>query len=491
MDKRDEFIKILTRMKVTDDHKTRMLYASDHSYAPVLQPDLVVRPHTSDEVIDVVNLARDKGYPLVPVSSGPPHFRGDSVPSVDGAVIVDLSGMKRIEWINRRNRVAVIEPGVTFSELQAALDKQGLRTMFPLLPRSAKSVVGAYMEREPFTLPKYAWDLGDPIASSEIILGDGYRMRTGGGAGPAPTLEGQRKVGGAQKLPLSPGAMDARRIIQGSQGSMGICTWLAIRCELLPEHEEIRFVGSDELGPLIEAAYRLIYLRLPDEMYIINAMTMACLLAQSPENIAALRDRLPEWILVLSVGGYGTLARDQFDYKMGDLEEEAGKLGIELNASLGGVTNEDYRGQVVRRISSGEYWKMRYQGDCRELFFLTSLARAPEFIGKIKETARTHGCDPSNVGVYLQQVIQGTACHVGFDFFMEPDRIREFGHDFHALSLTAFEMGGYFSRPYGDWADIVYPPAKTFVKYARGLKRIFDPALIMNPEKLCFKEMNG
>ncbi len=60
MDKLDEFSKILTKKKVTEDHKTRMLYARDHSYAPSLQPDLVVRPHTSDEVIKVINLARDR-----------------------------------------------------------------------------------------------------------------------------------------------------------------------------------------------------------------------------------------------------------------------------------------------------------------------------------------------------------------------------------------------------------------------------------------------
>ncbi|MCP4625915.1 MAG: FAD-binding oxidoreductase [bacterium] len=489
MDKLHEFSKILSKSQVTADREIRGSFAQDHSYARPLQPDLVVRPYTADEVINIVNLAREKKYPLVPVSSGSPHFRGDTVPSVNGAVIVDLSAMKRIEWVNRRNRVAVIEPGVTFEELQAELDRQGLRTMFPLSPRSSKSVVGAYMEREPFTLPKYAWDLGDPIASAEIILGDGYRMRTGGGAGPAPTLEGQRKVGGAHKLPFSPFAMDVRRIAQGSQGSMGICTWLAVRCELLPEHEEIRFAGSDDLIPLIEAAYRLIYLRLPDEMYIVNALTLACLMEETPEQIAALRDRLPEWILVLSAGGYGTLPRDQFDYKIGDLEEEAGKLGIELNLSMGGINNEDYHRKVVRRVSSGASWKIRYRGDCRELFFLTSQARTPEFIGKIKAVTKRNKYNPQDMGVYLQLLIQGTACHCQFDLFMKPERVREFENGFTALSQKVFDMGGFFSRPYGVWADIVYPPAKTFTKYARGLKRIFDPALIMNPEKLCFKEM--
>jgi FAD/FMN-containing dehydrogenase len=489
MSKRNEFIGILAKDRVTDNQSIRGLFAADHSYAAERKPDLVVRPQTSDEVIEIINLARGKGYPLVPVSSGPPHFRGDSVPSVDGAVIVDLSGMKKIEWVNRRNRVAVIEPGVTFSELQTALTKQGLRAMFPLLPRNTKSAVGAYMEREPFTIPKYAWDLGDPIASSEIILGDGYRMRTGGGAGPAATLEDQRKVGGAQKLPFSPGNMDARRIAQGSEGSIGICTWLAVRCELLPEHEEVLFAGSDELEPLLEAAHRLLYLRLPDEMYIVNAMTLACIMEHSPENIAAMRDKLPEWILVLSAGGYGTLAKDQFEYKMADIRDEAADLKVDLTSSLSGVDNGEFRRQVLRRTSSGEYWKLRYKGDCRELFFLTPLTRIPEFVAALNKKAEANGASLKDTGIYIQQVIQGTACHLQFDFFMEPDKAKGFEEGYNALAAEIFGMGGYFSRPYGALSDLVYPPARTFTKYARGMKRIFDPALIMNPEKLCFKEM--
>jgi len=183
-------------------------YAKDHSFVPPAKPSLVVQPGSSEEIQRLVSLARQRRYRLVPVSSGAPRFRGDTVPSVDGAVMVDLSRMNKILWVNRRNRVAVIEPGVTFGELQKPLEAEGLRGMMPLLPRNNKSVIGAFLEREPFTVPKYAWDLGDPVASSEMVFGDGYRMRSGGGAGPAPSLEEQRKVGGAHKLPLSPFTMD-------------------------------------------------------------------------------------------------------------------------------------------------------------------------------------------------------------------------------------------------------------------------------------------
>ncbi len=486
---KNDFIDILGTQSVSDDSEILEGFSKDHSFVPPKKPALVVAPKTPDEIIDLVKMANRKSAKLVPISSGSPRFRGDSVPGVDDAVIVDLSNMKKIMWINRRNRVALVEPGVTFDELSRELDKQGLRCMMPLLPRSNKSIVGAFMEREPFTTPKYAWDLGDPIASSELILGDGYKMRTGGAAGPAPTLEDQRKIGGAHKLPLSPSSMDLRRIAQGSQGSFAICSWLALRCELLPEHEKVYFAGSDDLESLINASYRFMYLRLTDEQYILNSLNFACLLEKEPDKIEALRKKLPQWILVLSIGGYGELAKDQFDYKDGDILDEAKELSIELQTEIGGIDESQYRKTIVRKVSDDPYWKMRKRGDCREIFFLSSLSKAPEFVKAAQEIADKNGFNSADMGAYFQMVIQGTTCHMEFDIYTSPEDTGKIETFYLDLSKKIFEMGGYFSRPYGAWADLIYPHSDTFVKYARGLKRIFDPNLIMNPEKLCFKEM--
>ena len=483
-----DFKKIIGSKYVIDDPQQLQDYASDNSYVSSRRPELVVRPRKSEEIQEIVKLARQKNLKLVPVSSGPPRFRGDTVPATDGAVVVDLSRMNRINWINRRNRVAVVEPGVTFDQLQQELDKVGLRSMFPLLPRGNKSVVGAFMEREPFTVPKYAWDLGDPVASSELVLGDGYCMRTGGGAGPGKTLEDQRKVGGAQKSPLSPLTMDVRRIAQGSQGSYAICTWLSLRCELLPELEKVFFVGAENLEKLIEISYRLMYLRLPDEMYILNSLNFACLLEKNPSRISALQEKLPPWILVTSIGGYGELPAEQFNYKNADVQEEVEKWGISLEEEIGGVRGSFYRDKVLRKTSEDPYWKTRYKGDCREVFFLTSLSRTPEFIETAQQAAYENGHDPASIGVYLQLVMQGTGCHCEFDLYTSPAKAPGMEGFFNDLSQRIFNLGGYYSRPYGVWSELVYPYSDTFVKYARGLKDIFDPGNVMNPGKLCFKE---
>ncbi|WP_028315100.1 FAD-binding oxidoreductase [Desulfatibacillum aliphaticivorans] len=480
--------KIVGKNRVSGDPGELDAFSLDHSYVGKKAPALIVRPENPDEVQDIVKLANEMDLSLVPVSSGAPRFRGDSVPSVDGAVIVDLSQMNKIMWINRRNRVALVEPGVTFGELQAELDKHGLRAMFPLAPKSSKSVIGAYMEREPFTVPRYAWDLGDPVAGAEFVLGDGNTMRTGGAAGPAATLEAQRATGGAQKLPMSPISMDFRRIAQGSSGSFGVCNWISLRCELLPEHEQVFFGEADSPAPLMEAARRFLNLRLADDLYVVNRLTFASLLKTEADKIEALKEKLPPYVLVASVAGFGDLAKDQFNYKAADLKDEAKKLELPLSSRIGGVTGAAYLSQVVRKCSAEPYWKLRAQGDCRELFFLAPPNKAAGYVEQALALAQKGGFNPDDVGVYLQMAVHGAVCHCGLDYFVSPEKAEALKPLFMETSKALFENGAYFSRPYGPWSGLVYPRYETFVKYANKLKAVFDPKGVMNPGKLCFKE---
>src|SRR3990172_732479 len=87
-------------------------YAADMSFVNPVRPTCVVRPKQAAEIQQLVKLANETHTPLIPISSGPPHFRGDTVPGSGGAIIVDLSGMKQIMFVDRDRRVAMCEPGV-------------------------------------------------------------------------------------------------------------------------------------------------------------------------------------------------------------------------------------------------------------------------------------------------------------------------------------------------------------------------------------------
>ena len=179
---KEELADILNSKTFTNDPETVDTYSRDLSFVKPFKPRFVVKPGSTKEVLSLVSWANQTQTPLVPVSSGPPRFRGDTVPSVPGAVVIDMSGMKKIMRIDVRNKVAMIEPGVTYTELQPELAKEGLRLITPLAPRANKSVVASLLEREPTTAPRFQWASLDPLRCTEIIWGDGQKLVTGDAA---------------------------------------------------------------------------------------------------------------------------------------------------------------------------------------------------------------------------------------------------------------------------------------------------------------------
>ena len=95
-EKKEALIKIVGAENVFDDPAMLEACSRDHSFTRQVKPAMVVKPGNADEVQAIVKWANQTKTPLVPVSSGSPHFRGDSVPSSEGAVIVDLKRMNRI-----------------------------------------------------------------------------------------------------------------------------------------------------------------------------------------------------------------------------------------------------------------------------------------------------------------------------------------------------------------------------------------------------------
>jgi len=231
--KKSALIKIVGADHVLDDPEILESFASDQSYAPRRMPWFVVRPANADQVQKLVQWANETETPLVPVSSGPPHFHGDTVPSAPEGVIVDLSRMNEIKRIDRRNRMVVIEPGVTYGDIEPALAKEGLRISRPLLPRANKSVVASLLERQPTLIPRFNYSLPEPLRTCGVVWGSGEVAFTGEAGNGPMDLEMQWKRGVAQIDPKGPNATDLMRLLTGAQGTMGIVIWASIKCELV------------------------------------------------------------------------------------------------------------------------------------------------------------------------------------------------------------------------------------------------------------------
>lgn len=487
MASKKELAGIVSSECIFDNSETLDTYSKDMSLVKPVKPRVVVRPQNVDEVQAIVKWANQTATPLVPVSSGPPRFHGDTVPSAPGAVMVDLSSMKRIIRIDRRNSIVYIEPGVTYSQLKPELAKEGLKFPLPLLPRANKSVVASLLEREPTLTPRQQWSAIDPLRSTELVWGDGQKMITGD-AGMWPSLEGAWEKKQAASGSSGPGQTDFGRFVSAAQGSMGIVTWVSAKCEVLPDLHKLFFVPAQRLDDLIDFIYRVLRIRFGDELLIVNNLTLASILGDGADQIRALREELPPWVVLVGIAGRSILPRERVEYQEKDIAEIAQQFGLRLLPAVSGARN----GEVLKAIlnpSREPYWKLDYKGGCQDILFLTTLDRTPEFVRTMDSVAEAHGYPLPDIGTYIQPLHQGANCHCEFILPYDqnnPKEVTRIRQLFTKASEALLKEGAFYSRPYGIWANMAYNRDAQTTIVLKKVKGIFDPNNVMNPGKLCF-----
>lgn len=441
----------------------------------------VVCPRDEAQIVDLVSWANRNRVALVPLGSpGGPRRRGGTRPSVP-ALIVDLSGMNRMIHADGRDAIALIEPGLTFPEFDAQLRTHGLRSIKPLLPRRSKSVLAAYLEREPTIAPRDHWDSSDPLSALSITFGSGETFQSGT-AGIPGSLDDNLKGGNRQMMSPGPIVSDYTRVLLGSQGTLGIVGWASIYCEPIPAREEAFLFGSDGFGPVAELARLLALRQLGAHCFLLDRAQAVAALGQGTGGAAAAR--LPAWLLYVSLSAPGEMPDACMAWQTADLAELACSAGAEaIGHGEGG-----YAQDLERRLQQlpDLYYKDAPRGAHHEAFCLTQIGRVEDLIATVSPTldgARERGFD---VGTYVQPIVQGSACHLEFTLFHEPSQAGEASALVLSLIDGLADAGGFLSRPYGAWSEIAYARDPNIVPHLRTVKDMFDPNGVLNPGKLCF-----
>ena len=109
--------------------------------------------------------------------------------------------------------------------------------------------------------------------------------------------------------------------------------------------------------------------------------------------------------------------------------------------------------------------------------------KAPAFVEKMQELAVAEGIDASSIGVYIQPKHQGVNCQVEFTIpycCSCKEKVKEF---FEKAAKELGDMGAYYSKPYGTWADIQFGKDAVTANAFNKLKNVFDPNDVMNTGK--------
>jgi hypothetical protein len=478
-----ELVKICGSNNISNDSNLLKTYSEDLSFFPGKVPKYIIWPDNRNQIQEILKLANSLKLAIIPVSSpsGPRHH-GDTIARHNKSIILNLFKLNKIINIDRKNRVVMIEPGVTFADLIPILHKKGLKISMPLFPRKSKSVLTAALEREPITIPRYMWDSSDPLLCTEVFFGNGELFRTGTAAGPGNIKE-QQKSGQAQINPMGPTQFSPFRIIQGAQGSIGIVTWVTLKLELLPSINKVYHLQSENIEELLDFQHELLKYRLCDELLILNNLNLACLVEEDPNNILKLVKELSEWNLIYVISGKGKLANDRISYLESDINDMLKEKKLDLMER--DIINEN---DILKFLNQADKnpWRLRLSGGYQDIFFISNYEKIPEFIKLIKEQI------PNNLGIYIQAINQGTSYHCEFDIFYNPNNKNEtleVKDKFLKTSIDLMNSGAFFNRPYGLWAKEVYKRHENSTQKAlKKIKKIFDPNNILNPGVLCFDD---
>ncbi len=354
----------------------------DKSLEEAGRPCFILKPENLEKLCALVKYANEASLPLTPLSSGT-HTYGNALVRMGGAA-VDLSGWRQIQKIDHRNRSARIQPGVTYGELQAALAKENLRALFPLLPRKDQSVLTSNLEAQPKLIPEF--NFSEPVYTMEIVMPQGDIFRTGTAALGPPELNQSDMVG-----PWGPG-FDWNRLYTRSQGTLGMVTWMNIMAEPLPSRQKLFFTASDNLGKLVDFTYRVQRKWLGYECFILNRTALALILAQSmPADYERLKKRLPAYVQIFCIGGLRRLPEERIAWQEADFLETARECGLAPQPSIAQAPRAAafFESHLLGCWEGDVYWKDRLSGASSDIFFITTMNRASEFVDAMQQEAMT------------------------------------------------------------------------------------------------------
>ncbi len=178
------------------------------------QPELVVFPRSTEDVIFIVKTALEHGTPIVGRGAGT-GLSGGSIPKA-GGIVISFARMNKILEIDIENQRAIVQPGVV--NLDVSLAVQPFGYFFAPDPSSQRAcTVGGNVAENaggPHTLAYGVTT--NHVVSLEVVLPDGTLLQIGD-----------------KELDL-PG-YDLIGLLTGSEGTMGLVTKVGVRLMRQPE----------------------------------------------------------------------------------------------------------------------------------------------------------------------------------------------------------------------------------------------------------------
>lgn len=277
-----ELIGVLGKDNVLSAREDLITYSYDATAAvPRQEPDVVVTPSTTEEVVAIVQIANRYRLPVYPRGAGT-NLSGGAIPLKKG-IVLSTQKMNRILEIDVDNLTATVQPGVIIQDLNNEAVKHGL--IYPPDPGTvATATMGGSVSECSGGLRGLKYGVTKHyIMGMEVVLASGEVIKWGG------------------KTVKNVSGYDLTALFTGAEGTLGIITKLLVKLIPAPEARKSLLAVFDDLDKAGKAISDIIRNKvIPATLEIMDNVTI-----RTVENFT--HAGLPteaEAVLLIEVDGY-------------------------------------------------------------------------------------------------------------------------------------------------------------------------------------------
>ncbi len=446
-------MRIVGKEHVLLDLEGRTCYGYDATNR-ISMPDAVVFPITASQVSQILRLANDQRFPVIPRGAGS-GLTGGALP-VEGGVVLSTERMNRILRISAEDLVTVVEPGVVTGDLQREAARHGL--FFPPDPASVDfCTLGGNVAECAGGIRAFKYGVTrDYVLGLEVVLPTGEILHTGG-----QTIK--NVVG-----------YDLSRLFVGSEGTLGIVTQITLKLIPLPEARRTTLAFFRRMEDATRAVSRILDIRiLPSAMELVDRPSLECVAEATgytfPRGAMAL-------LLVEVDGPAGS---------MGEMSRAVQRACMEMDPLETRVSRDEEEAEALwtlRKAISPSLARIRPHRLNEDI--VVPMSRLSEAIGRFQEIASAHDVRLTTFG----HAGDGNL-HVNVLFDRaDPEESQRADAAIEAIMRTTLELGGSLSGEHGigitKAAFLPLEVDETALALMRRIKALLDPRGILNPGKI-------
>ncbi|WP_343601448.1 FAD-binding oxidoreductase [Mycobacterium sp.] len=420
---------------------------------PPQKPAYLAKPASADEVAQLVKTATDTRVPVTARGSGT-GLSGAAIPRADG-LLISFERMNKVLEVDTTNQVAVVQPGVTLTELESATADSGLRYM--VHPGELSSSVGGNVGTNAGGMRAVKYGIArHNVLGLQAVLPTGEIIRTGGRIAKVST------------------GYDLTQLIVGSEGTLALVTEVIVKLHPRLDHNATVLAPFADFEQVTAAVPAILASGLgPYILEYVDSVTMAALVHTQNLDLG-IPDQVRE-----ACEAYVVVALE--NRTANRLDEDVQRAG-ELLAELGAFDAYVLEGGSARKLVEARekaFWTAKAIGADDIIDTVVPRGAMPKFLAGARGLAAGAGAAAAGCG----HAGDGNV-HLAI-FCKEPDVRKKLMTDIFALAM---ELGGAISGEHGlGRAKTPYfleleDPVK--VDLMRRIKQSFDPAGILNPDVL-------